>query len=362
MDKKLYQPLIGKFVPTESKPKAITLEKFLELLRNEEDYFRGEQNNTKLMITRLRKVFYDNYGWNKELIRDAAKIEGRYEVTLVDVPYKSKKKTIGKIKRNKNHEIVEHKIRQVTVKKGDWMNPNVGTVPEIYKNDNQEVILPDGSYCDIGHVLAGLDAFNNPAPVTPLPNFLLFARRLFPLVDYNTDIVTWLGDIASTSGEFLFKYSKQKKKLTDEQKQTLINVYSSGSDMLGDIDPYVIQLIYNISSTDGLRVTDILRNYYIGDNEIGSNFRKKRFQYFSHTVGLKNWDGENFSNEEKWLEYYKKQLRNNTVFYVYSRSHKPDSYFLAMLIYLNAYKNILDFDLLLKIFLDALKLKIKKNN
>ena len=50
--------------------------------------------------------------------------------------------------------------RQVVVKPGDWMNSNVGTVPVIYSNDNQENVLPDGLYCDLGHVLAGMDASN----------------------------------------------------------------------------------------------------------------------------------------------------------------------------------------------------------
>ncbi|OQX98595.1 MAG: hypothetical protein B6I24_04915 [Bacteroidetes bacterium 4572_128] len=359
MDKKIIFPLIGKFIPTESKPKAITLEKFLELLRNEEDYFRGEENNTKLMITRLRKIFYDIYGWDKKLIRKATNIKGRYKVNLINVPYDNKARPV-KRKRWRNifkyYEIIDHKLRLVTVKNGDWMNPNVGETPEIYKNRNQDVILPDGSFCDIGHVLAGLDAYNYLAPVSPLPDFLLFAYRFFPSVDYNTDIVTWLGDIASTSGEFLFKRFSQKKPLDNKQKQDLINTYSDGSDMLGNIDPFVIKLLYDTSSTNGLRITEILKSYYIG-NKYEKPY-KNRYKHFCKTVGLNNWDGEKFSNEKKWFKYYKKQLKNNTAFYVYSRSRKPISVFLAIMIYFNFYKKILDFDLLLGLFLDALKLKI----
>lgn len=55
----LYQPIEQKFKPSATKESAISLEKFLQLLENEEDYFKGEQHHTKLMITRLRKIFYN---------------------------------------------------------------------------------------------------------------------------------------------------------------------------------------------------------------------------------------------------------------------------------------------------------------
>lgn len=64
---------------------VLTLQQFINLLREEEDYWSGEQQNTKLMITRLRKIFYDQWGWNDELIRGAADVECRYEVDVVPV-------------------------------------------------------------------------------------------------------------------------------------------------------------------------------------------------------------------------------------------------------------------------------------
>jgi len=358
-----YQPLIEECT-ADSKHKRLTLDEFLAMLEIEENYFRGEQNNTKLMITCLRKIFYDKYGWDTELIRGAAHIEGRYKITLVEVPYEAGAKTIGRKKRlqQAEGEVVVHKVRRAVYRKGDWMQPDkAGEIAPITVGDKKTVRLPNGSCCDIGHVLAGLDAFNYLAPVTPLPNFLMFLRRLFPSDDNNTDLATWLGDIASSSGEFLFKYLETKTPLTVEQQQVIINEYAPGADMLGDIDPYVIQSVYDISTSTGMRPTEILRNYY-GNDKPGSTFRKHRFLYFANIVGLINWDGKNFSNEEKWLSYYKKQLRSNTAFYVYSRSGTFVRYFLALAIALGFYKKTLDFDALLNIFIAALKKEINFAN
>ena len=63
---------------------VLSLSQFLDLLREEEDYYHGEQTNTKLMITRLRKIFYDKGGWNTQLIRKAAAIEWRYDDKIID--------------------------------------------------------------------------------------------------------------------------------------------------------------------------------------------------------------------------------------------------------------------------------------
>ena len=355
----LFQPVETKFVPTPQKEKAINLAKFLDLLKNEEDYFKGEQHQTKLMVTRLRKIFYDKYGWNKELIRGTAKIKGRYNVEVVDDAVASyPEKSSGGVKRKKAFE-TDHKKRLVTVKKGDWMNPKVGTVPEIYANDNQEVILPNGLYCDLGHVIAGMDASNYPEPVAPLPNWLLWMHELLPHVDNNMSCATWLGDISSSAGEFLFQKLKNKHEVKEEEMQKLINVFASGPDMLGNIDSFVVSNIYNLSTQEGLRVSEMLHDYY-NEGGMGYYFMQRRYSYFCSVVGLKGWDGEKFSNEQKWLKYNKKELRNTTAFYVYTRFEKPASIWLAFKTWIRCYEKTLKLDLLLEIFLKALKELIKQ--
>lgn len=360
----LYQPIETKFVPTPQKKEAIDLKKFLELLKGEENYYKGEQHDTKIMVTRLRKIFYDIYGWNKELIRGAADIPGRYAVKLVEDKEASyPTKTSGGIKHKKAFE-VEHKSRLVTVKEGDWMNPNVGSVPEIYANNNQEVILPDGLYCDLGHVLAGMDAYNYPEPVAPLPNWLMWMHKILPHVDNNMCCATLLGDISSSAGEFIFQKLKEHRDISDEEMQSLIDVFASGTDMLGNIDSFVISNVYNISTIKGLRVSEIFNDYY-NEGGMGNYFMKRRYSYFCSVVGLKGWDGENFSNEKKWLKYNKRELRSTTAFYVFTRFEKPASIWLAFKAWIRCYEKVLKLDLLLDIFLKALKELIKqepKNN
>ena len=83
--KELTQPVLSQTPESgHSLEDTLSLDEFLSLLKEEEDYWDPDQQNTRLMITKLRKIFYDQWGWNKELIRGAADIEQRYIVTVVD--------------------------------------------------------------------------------------------------------------------------------------------------------------------------------------------------------------------------------------------------------------------------------------
>lgn len=328
--KEIYQPLKVEFKPSENKKSALTIRSFIELLKAEEDYYPGDQNNTGLMITRLRKIFYDRYGWNKELIRGATEVEDRYDERLVSGtgdkgPYKVRTFFCSCLFFLPFSYTVLNRRREVLVRKDDKINHQAGTIPEIYQNENQEVILEDGLYCDIGHTLCALDAANYPAVVTPLPDFLKWAYKLLPYIEKNTDAVTWLGDISSSAGEFLFATAKNKKHLEQEAQQKIIDIYAPGQDMLGAIDAYVIAETFDLKALQGLRVTDIFSDYYLdkalpNQEALGQKYRYRRIQIFCEAIGLKNWDGENFSNEKAWLKYYSKQLRNATIFYQLNRS------------------------------------------
>ncbi len=354
--------------PYHDKKDVFTLLHFLELLKEEEDYFIGEQHNTALMITRLRKIFYDQWGWNRELIRGAASVEGRYLVNIVDdpatlsvpIPENHTKKI-----RHYSANTYQPKHRVITYRADDrvYGNTRVNQVPEIYKNDHQEIVLPEGYYCDIAHVLAGLDASNHQQVVSPLPSFLSFLNKLVPHVDSNIDIVTWLGDIASSSGDFLFCYLKTNKQpVPVNQEQRFIDMDAPGSDMLGDIDPYVIRQYYDVLTTNGRRITDIFSDYYEPDKP-GFIFRQHRFSSFSKSIGLIDWNGDYFANEQQWLARYRKQLRDNVSFQVYSLTEENvKSIFLSLGIWLNGYQDVLKLDLLLQIFLNALKECIKRES
>jgi hypothetical protein len=362
--KLIFQPLLaGPFEADPDHKEALDLNQFLTLLKEEEDYFEGEQHTTNLMITRLRKIFYDQWGWNSELIRARAHIEGRYVVTVVNDPVSLNipKAHAVEIRRYKKNEY-QPKHRVITYRPDDriYGATRVGQVPEIYKNNHQEVLLPEGYYCDMAHILAGLDAANYSQVVSPLPSFLSFLNSLVPHVDSNVDIVTWLGDIASSSGDFLFAYLKaDKRPLSPDQEQTYINQDAPGADMLGDIDSYVIKHHYDVSTRQGKRITEILSDYYNADTP-GVAFRQRRFSTFCQIIGLNGWNGENFANEKQWLAYYGKELRNNVSFQAFSITHEDlKSLWLCLRIWLGGYKDTLKMHLLLVIFLNALKENIK---
>lgn len=327
---------------------ALGIERFLDLLRDEENYYPKEQHNTKLMITRLRKIFYDKLGWNRELIRGASTIEGRYNV---EIRQDSNANASNKFSDS------DFRHRVVTVKKDDWMNPNAGSVPEIYKDNHQQVILKSGAYCDMGHVLAGMDAFNYEMVVTPLPTALYFLYPLLPHVNNNADAATWIGDLSSTCGDFLFKYLNSKKPLSLKELQNIIEITSPPADMLGNIDSFVISKSYNINTHNGQRVTEILKDYYCNEE---SYFLKKRYSVFARIVGLNGWDGHTFENEHKWVRYYSKQLRVTTSFYTFSRGIKPYAYKIALKTWLGFYNKIIRSEQVLDLMLCSLKELIKK--
>ncbi len=361
----LQQPILTILQETHHAPEdVLTLAQFLTLLREEEDYYEDQQHQTRLMISRLRKIFYDQWGWNSELIRGSASVENRYVVKIVNVSETlARPQGAAKPVRRYVDNEYQPKRRVVTYRADDrvYGKLRVGKIPEILQNDHQEVLLPEGNYCDIGHVLAGLDAANHRQIVTPLPNFLMFLAKLAPHVDSNMDVVTWLGDIASSSGDFLFAYLKaQRQPLSPEEEQKKIDLDAPGSDMLGNIDAYVIAWNYAISAEEGQRPSDILADYF-NPGQIGNRYRQRRFSTFCQAVGLRGWDGVRFSNEHEWLRHYQRQLRNNVSFQVFSLTEeKLKSVWLSLAIWLNGYPDIVKLELLLQIFLNALKELLKK--
>lgn len=359
---KLYQPILSRNTePGHDQKNALNFHQFLALLKEEEDYYPGEQNNTKLMFSCLRKIFYDQWGWNSELIRCASKVETRYITAIVDTATENSR-PMGTTSRDPE---VESKHRTITYSDHDkiYGNTRVGQTPEIYKNDHQEVLLPEGYYCDVAHILAGVDAYNYKQIVSPLPEWLFFLAKLLPHVNSNVDLVTWLGDIASSAGDFLFAYLKNNKKpIGTDAEQKIINIDAPGSDMLGDIDALVIAASYDVSSANGMRVTEIYEDYFIGKDG-KTPIKDRRIEIFCKAVGLENWDGENFKNEAEWLKYQYRELRGNTEFQVFSLTdEKLDGLILPAKIYFGCYKDVLKLKQLLSLFLDSIKVELKKQN
>jgi hypothetical protein len=354
----LFQPILSSAPELGHEPiDVLSFSSFLELLKEEEDYFINEEDHTRLMITRIRKIFYDKWGWDTQLIRRAAKIECRYQVEIVDCGLEKNWSTRAELKAVKYYinNDYQPKCRRVTYRTNDRVfgSGRAGKIPFIYQNYHPDLLLEEKYHCDIAHVFAGLDALNNPQRVTPLPPCLSFLYKLFPYADSNADVATWLGDIATSGTDFLHHYLKNNRQPLDERTEQLyININASASDMLGNIDAYVISFFYNIGAGKGKRITEALDEYY-GSN---SEHRAKRFEVFCKTIGLKEWDGSAFSNEEEWIRYYTDQLRNTVAFMYFSTTKRG---FKSLRVLLKIWKGKFDLVikpvLLLQLFLTALK-------
>ncbi|NJO92689.1 MAG: hypothetical protein HC831_29770 [Chloroflexia bacterium] len=189
-----------------------------------------------------------------------------------------------------------------------------------------------------------------------MPNCLLFLRFLFPYVKSNLDFATWLGDVASASGDFLLD-ELCNKKLTQKEEQDIIDKDSPGSDMVGNIDAYVIKELFNTKSNNGLKVTEILKAYF-EDLMLIKDYQARQILIFCENIGLKNWNGSHFANEKKWSKVYKRQLRSATIFYVFGEVGKFRGVLLAIKIWFRLYEKALKLEYLLQIFLDELKKQI----
>ncbi|HEY4109595.1 hypothetical protein [Puia sp.] len=354
-----YQPVLSRRPePGHAEKDVLRMQDFIQLLKAEEDYFPGEQTHLPIMITRLRKIFYDKWGWNKDLIRRAAPIECRYEVTITGTPPRDNtgEPHVKKTKQHYKQNDEVDKYRLVTYRRNDrvYADTRAGQVPLIYQKDHQEVILPDGTYCDVAHVLAGLDAWNNPQLVAPLPPWLEFLHPLVPHCDSNMDLVTWLGDIATSSEAFVFDYLRNNKKpLSSHAEQHYIEINAPGSDMLGNIDSYAIAKSYDLSGASGRRLTEILEEYYLSPAK--SFFAQKRYALFCDAVGL-TWDGKQFSNEDEWVQRYRPQLRDATTFMIHSLTEgKIQGVLLPLEVWLGGYRDVVKAEEMLRFFLRTLR-------
>jgi len=353
---KLFQPILSKKPEPGHITDAFTFPKWLELITLEEDYYEGDQNKTKLMFTLLRKIYYDSWGWSTQVIRAVADVPGRYYTEMVPVYAPSQETKSKSFYKHKQYDIPTLSYK-VVYRADDKVYPErAGQTPEIYANDGQEIINPQGYYCDIGHIFSGIDAWNNFAPISPLPDWLMWCRFLLPSVDSNVDFATWLGDIASTAGDFLIDQLKNKKIPRDEE-QSDIDRDAPGSDMLGDIDPYVIIHYFDTKCEVGMRISQMISQYYHDEGCL--EYQAKKFSIFSKYIGLKDLVGDKFSNEKEWLKKYKKQLRNATIFYVYGEVGKFKGLWLAIKIWLRLFEKKLALTLLLQIFIDELKNQIR---
>jgi hypothetical protein len=260
--------------------KATDLSAFLDIVRAEEAKLPvEEQTNTKLMITRLRKLFYGNKGWDDYLIPGAKGVKPLYTF---------EEKETGR----REWEVPGPNVVEMVDK-----TPHLVGAPAALENpgDIQEVRMPNGDFVDVGHVLAGLDAQNHPSNVAPMWMYDIAS---------NMDAVTWAGDLGSILAEVLFQRAKLGRPLNDPEVQAQIDEMAPVQDMLGNVDAYAIGDAFDVGTAAGKKVSEILAEFYGGVGTAsakGTTAHAKRFTTFAAKLGLVGFDGSNFSNEAAWL-------------------------------------------------------------
>ena len=256
----------------------------------------GEQTNTSLMITRLRKIFYGSQAWDDYLITGVRNIQSPYGAPR---ERERSRETVDPPGPFNSFDMVDRETYPVDAH---------GNRPEIY--NNQEVALQTGShagmYCDIGHVFAGLDAFNH-RDVVDASSFATIS------ID-NVEGVTWVGDLGSVLAEAQIRGINANRNLTDSELQAVIVQYAPAQDMLGNIDAYAIADAYNIGASAGLKVSQILRRFYLGQG--GDNHQNRRYTVFCNGIGLAGWNGTRFTNEEDRVDHYTDAVNDSAAMYI----------------------------------------------
>jgi hypothetical protein len=259
----------------------------------------AEQTDTKLMITRLRKLFYGTEGWDSYLIPGAASDQPLYPVREVETG-------------RREFEAPGPNVIEFVDKRTELVGaPAVLAHPESI----QEVRMPNGDFVDVGHVLAGLDALNHPHDASgPLWMYEMSG---------NVNAVTWAGDLGSVLAEVVFQRAKLGLPLTDSQVQAQVDELAPVQDLLGDVDAYAIGRSFAIGSGAGKKVSDILLEYYGAPgtaSATGEHARSQRFTTFAGELGLGPLTGGSFTNEAAWLDRYEVEVGKAGALYVGANS------------------------------------------
>jgi hypothetical protein len=286
---RLVQPLV-----TPAPTNVISIRDFIKLVEAEEAKWPpAEQTQTSLMITRLRKIFYGAPGWDTYLIPGAKNIKSGYNITEEEIGRENLSLP------GPDADIVRK--RQVVKDKSTGASPVIAS--------QQEGRLEDGTFADIGHVFAGLDAANYPTSIS--------AGLGIASVADNKAAVTWTGDLGSAVAEILFKVFNTNVPTAVRDMQAIVNEYASAQDMLGNIDAYVIAGQYNISNAGGKKVSELLRAYYLSaPSTPDGRAREHRYSRFCALTRLTGWTGSGFANEREWLDLWTPEVAGATALYV----------------------------------------------
>lgn len=284
--------------------RSIPLAGFIAVIRAVEGKFpEPEQVNTRLMITRLRKLFYGTPGWDEHLIPGAKPVPPVYPVREVETG-----------RRDWAVDGAPDALEYVDTRAELDVEAPDGSAEAKLKDPAsvQQVLLPGGDFADLGHVLAGLDALNYPGAVSAPAGTFALSR--------NVDAVTWLGDLGSVLAEAVFQRARLGRALTAAELQAQVDQMAPAQDMLGNADAYAIGTAdaSAISSTAGKKVSDLLLEYY--EPQPGPA-RARRFTVFAAQIGLGTLQAGSFTGEAEWLARYETETGNAAALYVGAGAH-----------------------------------------
>lgn len=304
-DKEIKTPNIFINIEKPAPNGKITISEFIKLAELEENkYSHVESHDTKKMISRLRKIFYNTEGWDNNLIEGAKAIKSPYKDYILETRAGFPKAV--KLFGGAYFSFTDQEYYPT-------INKNLKTKPSIYLN--QELKLEYGKskglFIDIGHVLCGMDAFNNPQSIVPIT---IAGYEPFDLkITENISAVTWLGDLASILGDVEMEKLIKERELTDAEIQNIIDSDAPAQDMLGNIDAYIISNNYNLSGKK-LRVSDIFKDYYLGKGV--NSYQNNRYTLFTELIGLGKLEGEVFKNEVEVIKKYSDEISDAAAFYI----------------------------------------------
>jgi Domain of unknown function (DUF4157) len=275
---------------------AIGIRQFIQMVQAEEARWPvAERTQTALMISRLRKIFYGSPGWDQHLIPGAAGVAPGYNINQQE---------------DRRENLPLPGFDREIVRSHQTVTDSSGATPAIASQ--QEVRLEDGSFCDIGHVFAGLDAHNHPASIT----VGLGPANVVNVTD-NVGATTWTGDLGSVLAECFFARQQRGHLLSDAEGQAIVNEYASPQDMLGNIDVYAMASAFNTSNAGGRLVSDLLSEFYLGAaTTAGGGARVHRYSRFCASIGLTGWTGSGFANEAAWLDRWPPEVAGAAALYI----------------------------------------------
>jgi Domain of unknown function (DUF4157) len=267
------------------------------VIRIEETFPLETRNDTNFMITQFRKMYsaYDTNAWNTVVIPNTDKIP---------------------------QEILGNR-------QGASEAATRADGSELDRRPNVELL--SGKIVDMGHVLAGLDAGRHDSQVYKLYVPWLGAEK-------NIDVATWLGDLSSIlealymSGHDLnlpglsisgptqlneahLAENKSRRLAAIQDIQNTINAFCSPQDLLGDVDAVAIDYLEKDSQFG--RVSEILQKHY---GKKAKYSQSDRVKAFTKAIGLGDWNGSKFSQQDSWIADYASQMSDTIPMLVAQKS------------------------------------------